>query len=87
MKYIFIAISLLFTLTPLYSQMEFEEVLQLYPEGGFTYGNQIYLNGDSIYVVSSYSSETRGFFLSTNGGGDLGRFAFERKIKTWRRYS
>ena len=82
MKYIFIAISLLFTLTPIHSQMEFEEVLQLYPEGGgFTYGNEIYLNGDSIYVVSSYSSETRGFFLSTNGGEAWENLLLREKLR------
>lgn len=84
MKYIFIAISLLFTLTPVYSQMEFEEVLQLYPDDGDTGFNQIYLNGDSVYVWSSYSSPTKGLvghLLSTDGGETWEDLLLREKLK------
>lgn len=74
MKYIPLILTLIFTL-PLASQMEFEEVLQLYPEGNVNSSYLFYLKGDSAFTI----------YHSTGALGDISHFKLTTNSgNTWR---
>ncbi len=72
MKYILIAIALFFTLTPLHSQMEFEEVFKIYTQGGTAEYSDVFFKNDSIFIETRAKNigeiEKQAYYLSTNSG-------------------
>ncbi len=71
MKYsIYIITAFLFGVTSLFSLVELEEVLQIYPNGGTSDNSKVYLNGDTILVNTNLSTQNNNYdlLLSTDRG-------------------
>ncbi len=71
MKYsIYIITAFLLSATSLFSLVELEEVLQIYPDGGSADYSKVYLNGDTILVNTELSTQNNNYdlILSTDRG-------------------